>query len=90
MEHKLVPFIQEYGRNFLQLEEDLQFVKQVLYPGRVDESLVAKRIRLNEGQKTKSSLTMLPDLSSITKELKRATGIHLVPVSLPKYHISIS
>ena len=57
---------------YLQLEDGLQFVKQVLYPGKAAETFVGTRMRMYERQKTKSSLTMLPDLSSTKEHLKRA------------------
>jgi len=56
----------------LQLENGLQFVKQVLYPGKAAEMFVETRTRMYERQKTKCSLTLLPDLSSAKEHFKRA------------------
>ena len=58
--------------SYQQPEDGLKFVKQVLYPGKDNESFVETRIRMYERQKMKSSLTLLPDLSSTKEHLKRA------------------
>jgi len=58
--------------SYLQLENGLQFVKQVLYPGKAAETFVETRMRMYERQKTKSNLTLLTDLSSTKEHMKIA------------------
>ena len=58
--------------SYQQLEDSLNFVQRVMYPGKEGEGFVETRMHMYKRQKIKSSLTLLPDLSSTKEHLKRA------------------
>ena len=59
-------------RSFRAEGDVLSLMQLVLYPGRDGEDYVQTRIRMYEQQKTKSSLSLLPDKHSAEQHLKRA------------------
>ena len=63
-------------RNLDEFENNLQAAQElfqtILYFGKINESVTKAKCRMYDRQKTKSSMNLIPDKSSLLEHLKRA------------------
>ena len=50
----------------------MTFMHTVMYPWKVNEDFVEKRIRMYDQQKSKSSLTLLPEKHCVMQHIRQA------------------